>query len=228
MDNQNLPKGDTRISAHDLAKMHLQALQRLRDETLLLYAALESVSPDELRSKYASWPRLIKDAPASFDQAYRSARLSIARMALRRVLQMNSFLLAGFFPELRESPSTPTTQGKGMVAGFRERLRQIGANETPAAVLGSLAALERLLGAKQDERTQASPKETPGNVDLILVEPHAPQEAAAPLEIKPWQFTIRPGEFPEINERLLESIFATAIVVAHEAVKAGEAAAKKG
>jgi len=227
----------TSISAQALGSRHLQALQRLRNETLLTFNALQCAPEAEMRESFQALPLLIKGNNSEFPQALRDAKLGLARTTLRRVLQMNSLFFERIFPGFKEtalselavvpSPSEsqsenrPNSNRKGVVESFREKLLEAGASEAPAATLASLVVLEKVFG-EELSGAPASGKPRPEELELVLAETDTASNGSGQLQVKPWRQTLRRGEIPNLDSRLLNSIFVTAIVAAHEALQAGE------
>lgn len=220
---------DSTLPAANPGVRHLQALQRLRDETLLTLTALETAPRDGLKKHFDALPTLVKGPRQEFDKARSDAKTGMALFALRRVLQMNSLLLENLFPELKESGSAslPPPRGqahagsanrKGVVEVFREKLKASGSSDAPAMALGSLAALERVL-AEEVSGVAAGPQR-PEVLDIILVEMEDSANGGAPLRIKSWKQSLQKKESPTVDARLLNAVFATAIVTAHEAMQA--------
>ena len=227
----------TSISAQALGSRHLQALQRLRNETLLTFNALQCAPEVEMSKSFEALPILVKGSTSEFPQALRDAKLGLARTALRRVLQMNSLFFERIFPDFKETalselavvPRPSESQNdsraianrKGVVESFREKLQEAGASEAPAATLASLVVLEKVLG-EELSGTPASGKPRPEELELVLAETDSTGNGSGQLQVKPWRQTLRRGETPSLDSRLLNSIFVTAIVAAHEALQAGE------
>jgi hypothetical protein len=101
---------------------------------------------------------------------------------------------------------------------FREKLKASGSSDAPAMALGSLAALERVL-AEEVSGLAAGPQR-PEVLDIILVEMEDSANGGAPLRIKSWKQSLQKKESPTVDARLLNAVFATAIVTAHEAMQA--------
>jgi len=216
---------------------HLKALQRLRDETLLTYAGLELAHESALEKKYEELFILVKDSDRDFAQALHRAKLGVSLAALRRVLQMNSLLLEHLFPDIKDGSdpqilsdrshaltdklaSGSKQKTNGMVDFFRGKLKASGFSDAPATTLGSLAALERVIREKFSGLS--SDVQRPDNLEIILLEMAEASNSSLPLRVKPWKQILNKQESPSVDTRLLNAIFATAIVVAHEATQAAD------
>lgn len=223
------------ISAQEFAIRHMRALQSLRDETLLLFDALEKAPQDELARSLRDLPQLIKSEPADFDVEYSRAKLSLATSSLRRVLQMTSLFFERIFSDepptiaadksdhrqddAAARPATPSTHQKNAIDIFREKIKQAGGSEAPAATMASLAALERLFGAQLagSASDQGGPDQ---NIVLVELERSSSPDGSDHLEAKPWHQKLSKNTPSDIDRRLLNSIFVTGVIASHEALQA--------
>ena len=221
------------ISAQEFGLRHMQALQRLRDETLLVFNALEKVPQADLDQSFRDLPRLVKDAVPEFAAEYARAKLNLIVNTLRRLLQTNSLFFERLFSDGKQAdssaadareggePPRPRHPGK-MIELFRDKLKEAGLNEAPAATLGSLAALERLFAEELAGTASATTQRHDLEIVLVEVDRGGGNPESARLNAKPWRQHLAQGDRPKIDARLLESVFSTSIIAAHEALHAGE------
>lgn len=213
-----------------MSARHLSSLQHLRDETVILFSALEQLPEAQIEKILSSCQPFIKNHEIDCGSSLEDAKLGMTLIALRRLLRLNEIFFQRLYSKSQAQPegasfqddsanaSPETGKNNSVFESFQKDLRAAGANELPAVSIASLLMCERLLAEQVHGRT-ATNDSRPDVMNLILVEVKKSAEGDPSIIAEPWKITLRKRQSLPIESRILQAFFTTAFVAALEAVK---------